>query len=153
METGLEALWNNLSLTKEEQHEVFIEKDWMEENGHARRNYLIGKMVINMAVNLEAMKTVLQKVWKVLSGLIIKEVKEQIFVFQFENLIEKDRTLVKQPWSFNKSLIVLKDFDGVSSPDDINMDRCPFWIQIHSLPLGLMTEKNGIVLEKVMEML
>ena len=68
METGLEALWNNLSLTKEEQPEVVIEKDWVEENGQARRNCLIGKMVINRAVNLEAMKTVLQKVWKVSSG-------------------------------------------------------------------------------------
>ena len=45
----------------------------MDDNAHARRNCLIGKMVIKKAINLEAMKTVLQEVWKLASGMVIKE--------------------------------------------------------------------------------
>ena len=42
----------------------------------------------------------------------------------------------------------------MSSPDEVNMDWCPFWIQIHELPLGLMTEKIGIVIgESIREVL
>ncbi|XWS63518.1 hypothetical protein CRYUN_Cryun06bG0105300 [Craigia yunnanensis] len=74
METGLESLWNNLSLTKDEQNEVVIEKDWVKNNENAKRNCLVGKMVINKSVNLEAMKSVLQNIWKVKEDLIIKEV-------------------------------------------------------------------------------
>ena len=59
---------------------------------------------------------------------------------------EKDKVWVRQSWSFNKALIVLVDFDGYSSPSDVNMDWCPFWVQVHGLPLGLMSEKVGIVL-------
>ncbi|XVF09603.1 hypothetical protein REPUB_Repub07fG0108000 [Reevesia pubescens] len=38
------------------------------------------------------------------------------------------------------------EFDGLSKPYSISMDWCPFWIQIHELPIGFMNEKVGIVL-------
>ena len=91
MEIELEDLWNNLSLTKDEQHKIVIDKNWVEEVAHAMRNYLIGKMILKRAVNLEAMKTILQEVWKLAFGLVIKEVGDKVFVFQFEDSIEKDR--------------------------------------------------------------
>ena len=59
---------------------------------------------------------------------MIKEVGDKLYVFQIENAMKKDRVLFRQPWSFNKSLIVLKDFDGLFSPNDVNMDWCPFWV-------------------------
>ncbi|XWS59046.1 hypothetical protein CRYUN_Cryun08bG0087600 [Craigia yunnanensis] len=31
-------------------------------------------------------------------------------------------------------------------PDEVNLTWCPFWVQIHRLPLGLMTGKIGTVL-------
>ena len=50
--------------------------------------------------------------------------------------------------SFIKSLHVLKDFDGISVPESVKMEWCPFWLQIHGLPLRLMNEKVGLVLEE-----
>ena len=38
----------------------------------------------------------------------------------------------------------------MSSLEDVNMDWCSFWVQIHGLPLGLMIEKIGIVVEESM---
>ncbi|XWS58862.1 hypothetical protein CRYUN_Cryun08bG0071400 [Craigia yunnanensis] len=67
------------------------------------------------------MKTVLYKIWKLSSGLVIKEVGDRVVVFQFANIAEKDMVLVRQPWSFNKSLIVMKELDGFFSPDIVNM--------------------------------
>ena len=90
METGLEELWKNLSLTKEKQHDVVIKQNWVEETAHARRNCLNGKLAINRNINLEAMKTMLQKVWKISSGLVIKEVGDIIFVFHLK--MEQRRT-------------------------------------------------------------
>ena len=74
------------------------------------------------------MKTVIYKIWKLSFGLVIKEVGDRVFVFQFDDIVEKDRVFVRQPWSFNKSLIVMKALDSFFSLDIVNMEWCPFWI-------------------------
>ena len=148
MKTGLEDLWNKLSLTEDEKSKVVIEKDWIEEIAEARRNCLIGKLLTKRILNLEVMRSVLHKVWKLEGGLEIKEVDDKVHVFQFQDETEKDRVLVRQPWSFNKSLIVFKEFDGLSLLDSINMEWCPFWVQIHGLPFGMMNKKIKIVIRE-----
>ena len=49
--------------------------------------------------------------------------------------------LNQQPWSFNKSLVVMRDFDWHSTLDFVEMSWCPFWVKIHGIPLGMMHEK------------
>ena len=122
MKTGLEDLWNKLSLTEDEKSKVVIEKDWIEETTDARRNCLLGKLLTKRVLNLEVMRSVVYKVWKLVGGLEIKEVDDKVHVFQFQDETEKDRVLVRQPWSFNKSLIILKEFDGLSLPNSINIE-------------------------------
>ena len=95
METGLEELWKKLSLTEDKQNDIVVKQNWVDETADARRNCLIGKVVMNKNINLEAMKMVLQKIWKIASGLVIKEVGDRVFVFQFEDAAEKDRVLVR----------------------------------------------------------
>ena len=51
----------------------------------------------------------------------IKEVGDRLFVFQFEDTLEKERVLMRQLWSFNKSLLVLDRFDGQTKPNEINL--------------------------------
>ena len=60
--------------------------------------------------------------------------------------MEKDRVLQKQPLSFNKSLLILQEINGDVKPKEVNMDWCPFTVQVHGLPLGMMTKKIGVVL-------
>ena len=82
----------------------------------------LGKIFTKRNINLEVMKVVLYNIWKLSHGFEIKEVGDKVYVFQFEDGSEKDKVLVRQPWSFNKALIVLADFDGFSFPTDVNMD-------------------------------
>ncbi|XVF50556.1 hypothetical protein PTKIN_Ptkin04bG0110900 [Pterospermum kingtungense] len=63
-----------------------------------------------------------------------------------EDAIEKDRVLVKQSWAFNKSLIVLQEYDGLRPVEEVQLDYFPFWVQIHGLPIGLISEKIAIVI-------
>ena len=108
----LEQLRGKLSLTEEEQLKVVVEQEWLEDSKEAGKNYLIGKLALQKRVNVEAMKNILCNVWKIYSGLSIKEMECMLFIFRFQDDMEKEKVLQKQPWSFNKSLIVLKNFEG-----------------------------------------
>ena len=65
------------------------------------------------------MKVVFYNIWKLSYGLEIKEVGDKIFIFQFDDVYEKDKVLVRQTWSCNKALIML---DGlmVSPPQKVS---------------------------------
>ena len=99
---------------------------------------------------MEAMKMVFVKLWRIKAGISIREVGERLFIFQFEDEVEKDCILQKQPWSFNKSLLVLKEITCDLRLEEVNMDWCPFTVQVHGLPLGLITEKIGVILGEVL---
>lgn len=45
------------------------------------------------------------------------------------------------PWSFEKQLIIMKEFEGELIPKDIVMKWSPFWIQIFNLPLKSRTKE------------
>ncbi|XVF24670.1 hypothetical protein REPUB_Repub13aG0147300 [Reevesia pubescens] len=141
MAEDLEALWARLSLTENEKVEVVLGEDSFEDSLLAGHFCLIGKAFTHKVVNLEAMRTVFQKVWKVRSGLQVSEVGDKIFAFIFEDIKKKNWVLLNQPWSFNKFLIVFRDFDGFSSPESTSFVSCPFWVQIHGLPLALMNDR------------
>ena len=110
----------------------------------------IGKIVLNKRINMEAMKNVLSTIWKLSARMTIKEVGVRVYIFHFEDVGEKESVLLRQPWSINKSLLILENYDGQSNPEDINFRWCPFWVQVHGLPLGMMTEKTGLILGESM---
>ena len=107
MNETLEDLWSKLTLTEDERIDVLVDKEWIDVPSEVSKNCLLRKILMRKLVNLEAMKTVFMKVWNMSSGLTIREVGERLHVFQFNDGIAKDRVLQKQPWSLNRSLLVL----------------------------------------------
>ncbi|XVE95495.1 hypothetical protein REPUB_Repub02eG0102600 [Reevesia pubescens] len=146
MEHSLEDFWAKLSLTDSERRDVVVEKEWFLEGSKECQYCLIGKLLSRKMVNVEAMRTVLSQVWKVMHGLTIKDLGDRIFMIQFGCEKEKDRIYMSQPWSFNKALLILQEIDSMSRVSEMVLDHCPFWIQAHGLSLGLMTERMAIVL-------
>ena len=59
MNEEFEHLWGKLSLTVEEQNEIIIKKDWLKDGEKADKRCLIGRIILNRRVNVEAMKNVL----------------------------------------------------------------------------------------------
>ena len=126
MDEKLAEMWSKLFLTEEEQADIVIEKEWLEDTSSMEKSCLIGKFLLNRRVNLEAMRNVLMKVWKLKHGVTVHEVGERLYLFHFKDQLEKDRVFQKQPWSFNKALMVLQEFEGQSNIEAANMDWCLF---------------------------
>ena len=58
MTESIEELWTKLSLTDTEQKEVTVEQEWVEGTEVEGKNYIIGKILTNRVVNVQAMKNV-----------------------------------------------------------------------------------------------
>ena len=105
---ALEEMWNRLPLTEEEQAEVVVEKEWVEDLSEVGNKCLLGKLLLKRAINIEAIRNVSLKIWKITFGMTIREVEDRLFLLYFEDGLERDRVFQRQSWSFNNSLLVLK---------------------------------------------
>ena len=95
MNEDLEKMWEKLSLTEAEQVEVVVEGNWLDEAREAGKHCLIGRLVLNKRVNLDAMKNVLSMVWRLTAQMTIKEVGNRMFIFHFEDIGEKENVLLR----------------------------------------------------------
>jgi hypothetical protein len=94
-------------------------------------------------VNREAFKTVLSQLWRTTRRVLFKEVQEKLWLFEFADENDKRRVLEGRPWSFDKQLIVINEFQGGVSPSLMDFRYSPFWIQVHDMPLLCMTKGVG----------
>ena len=47
-----------------------------------------------------------------------------------------DRILSGEPWSYDKSLVILERYDRKAPLDDLKLDKASFWVQVHNIPIG-----------------
>ncbi|XP_050222203.1 uncharacterized protein LOC126672298 [Mercurialis annua] len=126
-------------LTEEEEEEIILEDEIESEFTAQARLGLTGKLVTKV-INVEAMRRTFNSIWKLNKGFGIKQWPNNVFVFQFYNMRDKERVIKGSPWTFDNSLLVLKDVDMEESPDNIVFDKVPFWIRILNVPIGRMTK-------------
>lgn len=60
-----------------------------------------------------------------------------------KELGDKQKVMDMCPWSYEKNLVLLQDFDSDVAPKDIKLQWCPFWIHIYKLPLKSRTKETG----------
>lgn len=62
---------------------------------------------------------------------------------EFEVYIDKVRVIRDGPWSFDKSLILVKDFDRSQQVKSIKMEDASFWVRVYDLSLIACNEYIG----------
>ena len=64
-----------------------------------------------------------------------------------------DRILEGEPWTFDKHLVVMSQYENGSTLQDIKFERTKLWVQLHGIPIKYMTveaaKKIGRVLGEV----
>ncbi|KAL5815344.1 hypothetical protein ACOSQ4_025985 [Xanthoceras sorbifolium] len=104
---------------------------------------LVGKILTTKLINREAFRAVIPKIWRTTQTFIMENVKENVFVFQFQNQADKRRVLTGGPWSFDKCLIVLEEPRGDGKFLEMEFNNVQFWVQLHNVPLVCMTKEIG----------
>ncbi|XWS22384.1 hypothetical protein CRYUN_Cryun29cG0029300 [Craigia yunnanensis] len=58
----LEEMWSHLSLTEEEQNDIYVEKEWVGDGSEVDKKCLLGKLLLRKIANVEAMRNVFLKI-------------------------------------------------------------------------------------------
>lgn len=68
----------------------------------------------------------MRKVWKPTNTLRFHVMGDRMMLIEFGNNNDKDRVAHDGPWHFDKCLIIVKEFDGVSQVKNICMKNATF---------------------------
>ena len=116
---------------------------------------MILKILSHRSVNVEALRKNLNMLWKPRKSIKFSELEEDLFLVEFGDERDKRRVLDMRPWSYEKQLVLLQEFEGELTPKEIVMKWSPFWVQMYNLPLKCKTKETawaiGSKLGSVME--
>ena len=124
----LEKLWSKLLITKEEDEGIELGSSCTTTAKAVGKNCIVMKILTIRSINLDTLRKNLRMLWKPNRGLQISKIEEELFFVEFGDGKDKQKVLEMCPWSFEKQLIVMKEFEGELVPRDIEMKRSPFWV-------------------------
>nr|XP_017257901.1 PREDICTED: uncharacterized protein LOC108227327 [Daucus carota subsp. sativus] len=134
-----------MGIEDEENEELFF-GDEVEEAANKYDLCLVGRFLTEKTLNTRAMKSKMADIWRPVRGINIKELKTGIFLFQFYHVDDMQWVMAGGPWSFDGAMLVINTVERGMDPLEIPLVELPFWIQLHGLPNGFMTEAAGVQL-------
>ncbi|KAA3477769.1 nucleolin-like [Gossypium australe] len=126
-----------LSLTDDEE-EAFIEDAAVVERFY--QCCLVGRCLTDSVFPFPSLRNTMADIWHPLGGIYITDVGDKKYLFQFFHEVDVQRVLAGTPWFFNNHLLILQRIPDGLNPSNMPLNFADFWIQIHDLPAGLMTE-------------
>jgi hypothetical protein len=106
-----------------------------------RDHQAVGKVFTDKPIRADAIEAELGRVWCPLKGIECKELGENQFLFTFLQGSGKRRAMEDGPWMFSKDLVVLTEFKGTKTIDELKFNFIAIWVRISRMPLGLMTKE------------
>lgn len=112
MEEGdVNHLCDKLKVTELENEENIVELQEVVGVVNRGKKCLLVKLLSSKYFNREASKSTLKKIWHPAKSLCFSEIGEGLLLVDFEDYNDKQRFMHNGPWSFNKSLILVKEFN------------------------------------------
>lgn len=136
--------FGGISLSEGESKGIQITVEDVEESAQRGVNCLVGRYWTEKKYNKEAFKTVLSKLWRVVGRVTFRELHDNLWLFEFSDGEDKRRVMEGRPWSFDRQILVIREFDGQTPPAQMTLNSSVFWVQIHDMPLACMTKSVGI---------
>lgn len=116
------------------------------ETGEIRNLCLVGRILSPKTLNPTAITNVVTSAWKTRASFSVVPWQNNTFLFRFEDEEDKDSILQEGPWSIMNNLLILNPLKEGGVVSDMEFEHCPFWIQIHGLPLEKMTRANAEII-------
>jgi hypothetical protein len=137
-------LCSKVTLTEGEQEGIQVTEGEIAEGRELGERCLVGNIWAGKHVNREAFTSMLSRVWRLVGNVVFKDLHDNLWLFEFEKEDDKSRVLAGRPWSFDRQIVVLNEFDGQCPPAQMTFTHSPIWIQVHDMPLLCMTKGIGM---------
>lgn len=139
----LTTQWNCLSLSEREGDDLCIKKD-----RQSKEHIIAALFFTRRALNMDSVARTFKPLWRSENGFKVQVEGDHKVLFVFDNKEDVDRILDAQPWSFDKSLVVLQRYDRNSPIEELSLDKASFWVQVHNIPIRY---RNRSVAEDICE--
>ncbi|XP_057811738.1 uncharacterized protein LOC131025974 [Salvia miltiorrhiza] len=129
-----------------EDDEIFIDDEVAEESSVSVDLCLVGRFITEQPINFTLMRSRMAGVWRPGKGVFMKDIGQGRFIFQFFHEVDLKRVYDGGPWAFGNFPLILHRLRRGEFPLTVPLDILPFWVQIHDLPAGYLTEGVGKLL-------
>nr|POF04385.1 uncharacterized protein CFP56_64546 [Quercus suber] len=142
MAEELEELWKKLTFTEEEDIGIKLDSRSTKVAREVGKFCAVMKVLSQRSINVDALRKNLRMLWKPNKGVRISELEEELSLVEFGDEKDKKKVLDMCPWSFEKQLVLIQDFEGELTLKEIELKWAPFWVQIYNLPLKSRTKET-----------
>ncbi|KAF7131646.1 hypothetical protein RHSIM_Rhsim09G0090900 [Rhododendron simsii] len=119
-----------------------------DETGVSNNHCLVGKVIQTKILNASIITNILAAAWKTRAPYQVSDWNNNVLLFRFEDSEDKRLVLQDGPWSIMNSLLVLKPLENNMVVSEIQFQHCPFWVQIHGLPVEKMCRAKSEIIGK-----
>lgn len=144
---GVQKKLQSLKLSEAEKKSIKIGR----RNGNTTgpvKPQAIGKVMSDRPARTEALESTLGRIWCPFKGMECKNLGMSRFLFSFREEAGKWKALNEGPWTFNKRLLVVEDFDPAKTLDEYEFKQVPIWVRIQGIPMGSMYKESGEAIGK-----
>lgn len=143
MADDLSKLWGNLSISEEQSVEVEVQDQELEEIVVRGHSSLVGRLMADRFVSKEIIRSTLIRGWRPMGTLSFKVLGTNLFLLEFEHSWDKSKVLEGRHWVFERSLFLVEEFDGITPPSKIVLEKASFWVRMFNLPSTCMGTAVG----------
>lgn len=127
----------------DEEEELEIQPDTLPTQIADPNLRLVGRFLTNRPIRTYMMMEKIETFWNPVRDVKIEEIEPNLYTFQFFHHLDLQRVLKKGPWYFDNHMLILDFIPSNTMPNQVVLQSVPFWVQIHDLPTGYMSEKVG----------
>ncbi|XP_062099844.1 uncharacterized protein LOC133805696 [Humulus lupulus] len=127
----------------EEENEGGISYDSVENDGSGvdTRWCLVGHFLTKRIIDFQQMQHMMVAFWRPGRGMYVKELENNLYLFQFYHEVDIRRVIEGSPWTFDRMQLVFECLKEGDNPRQITLNRLDIWVQIHDLQPSLMSER------------
>lgn len=96
---------------------------------------LIGRLWKDRSYNTFGLMETMKKLWCPSKGMTCREMGSNMISFQFNDKRDMERVVVKQPWHFNKHILVFSPIFNEIQPSMMTFDKTACWIRLYDIPM------------------